>query len=162
MTDTHTGYGASFAKGLDENIYDTLREILDENPDAKTAKIKRLYVNAVINDPDLNRSFIEAFFVNVYASVTRERERAKERGRSKRGGKASKQRRDEKRKTADKDLTRAVFDFIMPNKKKLHDCTFREVGEFGARFTKLAEMGKPDEIVGEVLTKAQVKKAVLG
>jgi hypothetical protein len=148
------GYSASFA----EDIYDPLREILKKNPKAKQGKIRRLYVEAILDDRDLAQSFVEAFFSNVLAMVTREREHRKEKQRR---GKAS-ERRAERKRTAGKKIARVMFDFEMPNKKKLRDCTFEEVGKFGARFTKLAAMGKPDEIVGEVLTRAQVKKAVLG
>src|SRR5262249_4609509 len=78
MTDfhTHTGYGGWHAKGLNAGIYDTLREILDANPNTEQSKIERLYVTAILDDRDLSRDFVRAFFVNVLAAVLRERERA--------------------------------------------------------------------------------------
>jgi hypothetical protein len=47
------------------------------------------------------------------------------------------------------------LDFVMPNDKPLRDCTFREVGRFGDKFKKLAALGKPNQIVGQVLSEKQ-------
>jgi hypothetical protein len=49
---------------LDEDIYSVLRDIMNENPDAKPGKIKRLYVDEIVNEPELTRSFIEELFLH--------------------------------------------------------------------------------------------------
>jgi hypothetical protein len=177
MTYTHTDHGASHAKDHDENIFDVLREIEDENPDAKRTKIDRIYVEAILDDRYLARSFIKTYLPHVRAAVNkarkeeeREREDAEptERGDEQAAAEApaategAAEAPSATEAAADEDLARAIFDFEMPNKKKLRDCTGEEVGKFGAGFTKLASMVKPHEIVGEVLTDAQVRKAVLG
>jgi hypothetical protein len=45
----------------------------------------------------------------------------------------------------------------MPNGKMLRDCTFAEVGAYGEQFRKLASMGRPQQIIGDVLSEKQVR-----
>lgn len=44
------------------------------------------------------------------------------------------------------------LDFLMPNGKKLRECTFSECGQLGGMFGKIAAAGKPNQIVGEKLS----------
>jgi hypothetical protein len=152
MTYTGSTYGASTAKTLEPDIYEVLREIMDDHPKANKSRLRKLYVDAVKNDPDLNDAFIEAFFENVLAVLTRARSKSKKRKRMMR---------EEKQKQQAKHIDRFVMSYVMPNGKPLKECTFGEVATFGARFSKLSAMGKPDEIVGQVLSQKQVREALL-
>lgn len=44
------------------------------------------------------------------------------------------------------------LDFIMPNGKPLGKCTFGYATEIGGKFAKIGAMGKPNQIIGKVLT----------
>jgi hypothetical protein len=59
--------------------------------------------------------------------------------------------------------TLALLDLVQPNGKKLRDCTGADVRAFEAQmpswFKAIAAKVKPEEIVGEVLSEAEVRKA---
>jgi hypothetical protein len=44
------------------------------------------------------------------------------------------------------------LDFIMPNGKSLGKCTFGYATEMGGKFAKIGAMGKPNQIIGTVLS----------
>jgi hypothetical protein len=52
---------------------------------------------------------------------------------------------------------RSIFTQLMLNGKELRHCTFAEVATFGERYAKLATMGELDQIVGQVLSREQVR-----
>lgn len=53
-----------------------------------------------------------------------------------------------------------LLDFMMPNGKKLRDCTFGYCAEIGGAIGKIGAQGRPSEIVGNVLTAAQVQDII--
>lgn len=53
-----------------------------------------------------------------------------------------------------------LLDFAMPNGKRLRDCTFGYCAEIGGAIGKIGARGEPNEIVGKVLTAAQVQEIV--
>lgn len=50
-----------------------------------------------------------------------------------------------------------TLDFVMPNEKKLRDCTGAEVARFGGVFTEIARHVKPTEVVGHHLNAKQIQ-----
>lgn len=42
--------------------------------------------------------------------------------------------------------------------KKLRHCTFKEVAAFGGQLTKIAKMGRPEQLVGDVLNEGDLAK----
>jgi hypothetical protein len=50
----------------------------------------------------------------------------------------------------------------MLNGKELRHCTFAEVATFGERYARLASMGEPVQVVGQVLSQKQVRAALFG
>jgi hypothetical protein len=57
---------------------------------------------------------------------------------------------------------RSIFTQLMLNGKELRHCTFAEVATFGERYAKLATMGELDQIVGQVLSREQVRAVLFG
>jgi hypothetical protein len=57
---------------------------------------------------------------------------------------------------------RNIFTHVMLNGKELRHCTFAEVATFGDRYAKLASMGAPDPVVGQVLSQTQVRAVLFG
>jgi hypothetical protein len=57
--------------------------------------------------------------------------------------------------------TRAVelvlLDFVLPNGRKLRDCTFSELRRCGGWLTRLARVGQPSDNVGTTLTEKEVR-----
>jgi len=65
-------------------------------------------------------------------------------------------------KKAVKIIGSRLLDFVMPNGKKLRDCTFAYCGQIGGAISKVATHGKPNELVGKILSADQVQKIVNG
>jgi hypothetical protein len=57
---------------------------------------------------------------------------------------------------------RNIFTQVMLNGKELRHCTFAEVATFGERYARLASMGEPVQVVGQVLSQKQVRAALFG
>jgi hypothetical protein len=149
---THVNFDTSSRTGQDDTtIFGVLRKIVAKNPNAGEDKIKRLYREAIKDDPDLTDTFISTFYENVRA-------RAFPPKPEKRKRKTKAQVEEQTRKQ----LSRGIFNFIMPSGKKLKDCSFGEVATFGERWSKLSTMGKYDEIVGQVLKQKEARKVLLG
>jgi hypothetical protein len=122
-----------------DNIYDLMRQIIEENPGVSETKINRLYRKAIMDEPDLMVDYIDATIWLIRSSITiKNKKQPKVKG---------------KHKARDEILF--FLDHVMT-------CTFAKVATLGARFTKLAAMGQPDEIVGQVLSEKQVKAVLLG
>jgi hypothetical protein len=65
--------------------------------------------------------------------------------------------------TMAKQVKKIIYlDMVMPNEKPMKACTFKEVGTFGDSFKLIATQGKPSQLVGDVLTNADVQKLFLG
>lgn len=161
MTQLNPTYGAAFVGKISQRSpHDLMRQLMDENPGAPHHKIDKLFVDAVLNDPDLNRACVSGFAVNVRMAVERLASapassivigRLKEVKRTKASVKFS-------GRSAGESIRAAILDFVMPNGKTLRDCTFREVAQAGDRFAKIAAMGRPNQVVGKVLTDEQAAR----
>jgi hypothetical protein len=156
MSYTHPDYGTGSNKPALDDIYSVLQDLMEEHPKVKQAKLCRLYVDVIINDPDLNRSFVEAFFERVHEQVMR-----KQAGPQTRNRRTKVQMQDDARKA----IADNVFSYLMPNGKDLGDCTCGEVVALGTQFAGLASLaktGKPQELMAKAFTPKQVRKAWLG
>jgi hypothetical protein len=58
------------------------------------------------------------------------------------------------------EIVKILLDLTLPGGKALRDATFAECRQAGGFFTRIAKLGKPDEIVGKKLTDAQVAKVL--
>ena len=57
MTDVRSDYGTSTTKKVNEDIYNLLRELTEDNPGAKPKKVMRLYVKFTLAlRPNLSHS----------------------------------------------------------------------------------------------------------
>ncbi|XUM19751.1 hypothetical protein ACRAVF_18980 [Bradyrhizobium oligotrophicum S58] len=50
-----------------------------------------------------------------------------------------------------------MLDLIMPNGKKLRECTFAEVARFGGMFTDIGKEGKPTQVIDKHLSEADLQ-----
>lgn len=50
-----------------------------------------------------------------------------------------------------------LMEWVLPNGKRLADCTFGELAKLGGWLAKVAKKGKPNQIVGKVLTERQLR-----
>jgi hypothetical protein len=156
MTYADLNGSTSLTRPVLEDIYSVLQDLMEEHPKVKQAKLRRLYVDAIINDPSLNRSFVETFYPTVHKEVVR-----KQTGPYKRNRRTNKQMQEAARQS----ITGNVFGYLMPNGKKLGGCTCAEVVVLGTQFAGLASLaktGKPQALMAKAFTPKQVRKAWLG
>ena len=147
-------YGSSFINKTGQaNPQDVMRRIMEDNPDASEIEIDRLFVDEVINDPDLNRACLLAYAVNVMASIKRLIVDPKVKAKREKEMKKQVAR-------AVKEVKRAfILDMLLPGTdKRIREATFAEVSKLGGAFRKLAKLGRPSQIVGDVVSDAAARR----
>jgi hypothetical protein len=55
-----------------------------------------------------------------------------------------------------------MLDMIMPNEKRLRDCTCEECRGMGGWLMAIAKKGLPKQLVGDVVSEAEVRKMAAG
>jgi hypothetical protein len=152
----------------EDKILKAFREaVLADPKESRKSAFNRFYV-AVIHEPDLVRAIIEADFYRRAASsqpkeigpgnytlaptpaAARRAATASERATDAAASKARIAKAIEK--TAASVRPFVWLKMIMPNGKKLEDCTGAEIGKFGGVFTEIAKRIKPTQVVGRHLT----------
>jgi nitrogen fixation/metabolism regulation signal transduction histidine kinase len=160
--DFYARAGGPFAsKTSDRSLHDVVRLIMERlGPDARFAKLLKECRKEVMADPELIDACVTAAVTNAITAI--ERIHRSKRSTGTEAARAA---------TRDRVLAKAmefgsgisetiatILDFPMPNGKQLRHCTFGEVAAFGERFAKIAKLGKPDQIVGDVITAKQAAK----
>jgi hypothetical protein len=108
----------------------------------------RLFIDETRGDPELADVCFEYAAINAYSAWERLRAQPASTRRARR--------RRTTRRSAATTVAAAVrqniLEFEMPNGKLMRDCTFKEVGKAGRAFARIAAAGRPNQIVGEVLS----------
>lgn len=162
MTSLDTGtYGAKVQSWRRANPRDLLKQIMDETSDPKDKKtILSVFRDRVRGDDgwDYLDSIIEYWFSNNYHSLMDENLRTKRAAPNKllKSAKIA----EFKKKVAVRIRQEALFllDTMLPNGKTLRDSTFGECAKIGGVLSKIANSGKPTQVVGKVLTDVQLRK----
>lgn len=144
---------AAMARSAVKNPLQVLVNAIDNDPTMPTERLFQTWWGAVKDDEDLMRAVGRHAFHNMLASLDRDKRKARERRRGQRAvSKAA--------VAMIKDRIRSVvlMDLLLPNGKKLRDSTFAECSAAGGWFKQLATRGKPSQIVGKVLTEADLQK----
>jgi hypothetical protein len=151
MTDFNPNLGKPYAtKSGQADPDDVLREIMEEMPGSTEQQTWPLFRQEILKSDDLVEICLRRYHVGVRRRLYREatnKQSVKER-KSRAAAKAEKV----------KDIF--ILDFIMPNGQRLRDCTFGYVRKVGGAFSKLGEMGKPNQVVGQILSNKQADAAV--
>jgi hypothetical protein len=63
---------------------------------------------------------------------------------------------------AEERANRLLLDLVMPNEKRLRDCTCAECKQMRGWLTKLARKGRPDQLIGDVVSEAEVREIAPG
>lgn len=135
-----------------------LKEVFDSNRGATDAKIKSVFRKKIIASGEAAVAAVIDGFVDYYLSYAR-REPAPNRN-------ADRERDHEQIAAAAEAMRLAVrmsiartisLSYVMPNGRRLGDCTFAEVALMGGFFIELAGKGTPSQLVREVLTTGQIR-----
>lgn len=150
MTYTH---GSQNTRTVEETIYSVLRDIIKENPKAKPEKLQQLWTDEVVHEPELCRQMAEQLYAQVLQAVERS---------TKPKGKRRRMTKEEKQASLHKYYRKNVYAYLMPNGKRLGDCTCAEVvamGKGSEALTNLAKSGSPDELMRKQFSMKQIRKA---
>lgn len=166
MTKTHKGvYGAKVQSWKKANPRDILRRLIEQNPGHDEVALERLCWQTIKDDPespDLMKTIFSYWFANNWRSLVDERYTPAQRQEKRQAkAKAAVAREVVVTKVATKMVER-IMDMAMPNGKSMSECTFGYVGKLGGGFTRIAKLGKPNQIVGKVLDEAKIRKAFNG
>jgi len=143
-----------------KNVMELLIRLIEANPKAGTELLFLKWSDAVKDDEDYLDAALRHCFTNLLASV--------ESGRPKPSrSKPSAARTAEQRRQAVEDLkqqarTAVILDFIMPNGKKLRDCTGAYAAQLGGAISRIAAAVKPNQIIGKVLSDEQAQRLASG
>jgi len=130
-----------------------LRRIMRWMPGAAEEDTWPIFLAEVLKDDEMRDACLRWFHVNARNRLERH---ALVEPPAKRTAAQARQAREEKHARAADRMARVdavmILDHVMPNGKPLRDCTFGYAREVGGDFMCIGRMGRPDQIVGEVLT----------
>jgi hypothetical protein len=122
-----------------------------------------------VHDDDEYENAVDVYcFRNLWTEIDaaeRRKERQKEREEEEKAARAQgeptpdKQREEAAKAAADAIRQTILWDALMPNGKRFHECTFGYAAEAGGIFSRIGKLGKRTEIIGKKLTREQVEKA---
>lgn len=139
-----------------------LKQVIHTNRSASDIKVKAIFRGKVLEDDDINEAVVDGY-VDYYLSYARREPAAPPRTVQER--RAEQQQIDGATEAA-RVATRVAIakvvtlTYLMPNGKRLGDCTFGEIAIIGGFFFRLSQKGAPDQLVRDVLSTAQVKELV--
>lgn len=144
--------GASFiAHTTENNPRDLIIELVRENPSADRKTLFEKFRDLIRGEDDYQRAVDWYFFVNMHDYLVTNRNK---RQVAPRDAARERQQIDEIKQRV---VNMVLLDLVLPNGKRLRECTFAEVAKAGGWFAKIAKKGKPNQIVGKVLTEEQLR-----
>ena len=143
-----------------KNPLEVLCRLRDGDPIASLDYQFAKWTKAVERDSECHKAVMLYAFRNYWSALDKDaaksRGTAQERAEAAAGREANLSAGVEKIKEQIKTIV--LLELILPNGKALRDCTGKECAEAGGLFAKIASKVKPTEIVGVVLSEAEVRK----
>jgi len=146
----------------DENhLRGVLLRLMTDNLNIGKEDLESLYVERVLQSEDLVEEAIRRCFANDLTMIVKSGLQIKK-SRIHNYSKTRKQTREQAiKEVAEKIRQTVLLDLIMPNGKKLRDCTGTECGEFSSAYARLKDkVGR--RIVGKVLSEKEIRSIVFG
>lgn len=154
MIDLQATYGGPAIHKTERlNPTEVIVRLIEENPGASRDVLEKLFISEIEDDPDYRTPVIKYFFINAWSGLH-------PLARRKVSKREIEQRIAEERQAVEKDvqrLKRAVIlsELVMPNNKKVADCTGTEMMKFGKWHAAVGKIVKRRK-VGAVLTEEQL------
>jgi hypothetical protein len=161
MTIVDTGtYGAkrqSTRKGSPREI---LARLIERSSRPDEDDIKEKCKAKVIDDPDHVDAMFEYWFANNYRSLIFQKRQERTTPKQREEMKAASKDKVEALKTVIKARATqmVLLDMVMPSGKALRDSTGKDCAKAGGWLAKIAKAIKPSDVVGKVLSEAQIRK----
>jgi hypothetical protein len=165
--------GAKRTSWREHNPRDLLLRIRRKNPTADIRESFDFFLEEM--EKARNRKYITAIYeywhTNAFNALTQKEEHDAKLSKEQAGQKLRREatrRAEQKTQRATLDaeadteinkiIEASLLDFLMPNDKKLRDCTFGYCREVGGWLGRIGAAGKPDQIVGDVLSEDAVRR----
>jgi hypothetical protein len=152
-------YGRPFiAKVYEVSPDGMLYRIMKENPGAAEEDTWPIWRAEIMKNGHALDAVLHSYYVNAHRRVELFVSRAKSPTKQPVG---TREERDARIADAFVRVKNAlILDHVMPDGRRLRDCTFGYAAEIGGAFARIGAMGDPDEIIGQFLTDAQAEAAV--
>jgi hypothetical protein len=161
---TTGAFRATWRKGNPRSL---LRTIIANNPRADEARVHELFWREIEDDKELLRACVEYWADNNYRSLTSEVSTSETKRKKPLPvvAAATEQVREKTEQIKEKVKARVeheariiLLDWIMPNEKRLGDCTGRDCTKIGGWLKQLAVKVPPTKKVSDILSEADVFK----
>jgi hypothetical protein len=151
-------------KTSEENPAKVILELMGDHPSASREELMRQFRKrmsvAVTETPGFLTPLCDRYFYHEYNNILAYRRRS-ERESVDGGTRRVRARREQEEKAvkaATKRIVKAVLlDLVLPTGKVARDSTFGECRRVGGFWAEVGKRGKPDEIVGKMLTEADLR-----
>jgi hypothetical protein len=141
---------AAMSRVAQKNPLELLRRMRDADSTADPERIFKKWYKQVVEDEAYLLATLHHAYTNMWVSLERDEPKkitTKE--------DLAKRRKEQKEKVTGlvKRITNIVLlDVVLPCGKRLRDATFAECAEAGGWFSKIAKMGRPNQLVGKILS----------
>lgn len=146
-----------------------LAALISKAPKASRAKLLKSFIEAVEDDDQMLSAVIRYAFDNAYLALKKKlasgspliaiREKVDEQEKAAAKGESKKQV-EHYAKVITKNILALKLSSMLPNGRTLGETTFKECAEIGGIFNLISKQGKPSQLVGDVLSDAQLKEIV--
>ena len=133
-----------------------LEQLIRDNPSVDEEKIHGLFWEEIEDDQDTLRACVEYWLDNNYASILRPKSRLVGLAAVPAQNSAREQAKQQIEHRIKHEARLVLLDLVMPNDKRLGDCTGNECRQFGQWFAVLAEKVPSAEIVRNVLSEKEI------
>lgn len=169
MTYVDTGeLGAKRQSWHRANPRETLKRVIDENPEASESELLELHWHFLARDIDFNdtekeelfRTIHEYWFSNNYRSIKKGRKSPTKEAKEENNKQILENvtvLRKELTQKIDEKVHIKFLEILTPNGKVLRDCTKEDCADASGWFTRIAARLRPKQIVGDVLTENQLR-----
>lgn len=142
------------------NPTEILISLLDEQPDIDVDAISAKFYERVSDDEDYLRPIVKYFVISMMRNIDSGRRRNGKTVEQKRKERASRvaEIKQEASKIVEKMKSIVILDLVLPNGKTARASTCADCARAGGVFTKLSKLGRPRQIVGNLITDEQAQK----
>jgi hypothetical protein len=148
-------YGAKRQSWEESNPRDVLERVINDNPRASEREIYDIS-SRILSDGRYFKAIFEYWFTNNYRSFFHGRLAAPSKTVADRGAARAWIAGSLEKESIKRRIKTAFLDYILSNGRALRDSTFGECKKEGGWLTAISKLGKPNEVVGKVLSEKRV------
>lgn len=153
MLNVRTG-SAAVSRVAQKNPMEVLISLIEDDPTADADRLFGQWLKQVREDEDLLLPALRHTFTNMLSCLDRDRRRQKPRA-------LATSRQVERAETVERAkniiVSHIFMNMALPGGKLLRDARFKDCAAAGGWFSRVAKMGKPDEVVGRTISEEDLR-----